>query len=113
MASTNSVTSFTLSFISFSIATIIALIWSIEWYQIAILDQIEGYPFGGEGPVPYYYKNKYTYATNALIWAAIFTCAMICSAFALCTKKQRLQYFSSAITLALLVRMICNGMIGT
>lgn len=113
MASTNSITSFTLSFISFSIATIIALICSNEWYQIAILDQIEGYPFGGEGPVPYYYKDKYTYATNALIWAVIFICAMVCSAYALYTKKQSLQNIFSAITLALLVGMICNGMIGT
>ena len=39
----------------------------IEWYTVGILDMSAGYPFGGEGPTPYYYRNVNLYSTVHLV----------------------------------------------
>jgi hypothetical protein len=43
-----------------------------EFYIVAIKKDTELYPFGGEGPVPYYYETAELYATVSLIYGIAF-----------------------------------------
>ena len=51
-----------------------------EYYTVAIRKEIEFYPFGGEGPVPYYYRTAELYSivnlTYGLIFGFIFSVAI-------------------------------------
>ena len=44
-----------------------------EFYIVAIKKETELYPFGGEGPVPYFYKSAELYAQVNLIYGIVFT----------------------------------------
>lgn len=43
-----------------------------EFYKIGVLKQIEFYPFGGEGPVPYYYRTAILYSYVNLTYGIAF-----------------------------------------
>src|SRR5438045_2452200 len=43
-----------------------------EYVTIRFLKQNEHYPFGQEGPVPWYYKNADTYANVNLFFGILF-----------------------------------------
>ncbi len=43
-----------------------------EFYKIGILKQTEFYPFGGEGPVPYYYRTAELYSYVNLTYGIVF-----------------------------------------
>lgn len=43
-----------------------------EFCKVGILNQTEFYPFGGEGPVPYYYQTAQLYSYINLIYGIIF-----------------------------------------
>ncbi|SFS81967.1 hypothetical protein [Lutibacter maritimus] len=45
-----------------------------EFYNVRIKKEIEFYPFGGEGPVPYFYKTAELYSNVNLTWGIIFLC---------------------------------------
>lgn len=51
---------------------ILSIIGLSEFYKIRILKETKLYPFGGEGPVPYFYKTAELYANVNLIWGIIF-----------------------------------------
>jgi hypothetical protein len=44
-----------------------------EWYIVGVARDIAGYPFGGEGPVPYYYKTPELYARWFGVKAKLYT----------------------------------------
>ena len=54
------------------IAGILAVIGLSEYYTVALKKNIENYPFGGEGPVPYYYKTAELYSCVNLSWGLVF-----------------------------------------
>ena len=43
-----------------------------EFYKIGIMKQTEFYPFGGEGPVPYYYRTAELYSYVNLTYGIAF-----------------------------------------
>ncbi|WP_179318011.1 hypothetical protein [Winogradskyella undariae] len=51
---------------------IFSLIGLIEFYKVGIKNQTESYPFGGEGPVPYYYKTAELYSNVNLTYGILF-----------------------------------------
>jgi hypothetical protein len=112
MSETNIKPSDILIWIGLALTTAVALVLYLDWYEVAIKQQIEGYPFGGEGPVPYYYKNQYVYATNRLTWAIVFSVSLLFLMYALFTRNQKLHYVSFALTVLLVLGLIVNGWIG-
>jgi hypothetical protein len=98
-----------------SIAILIAAIFTTflfgEWYELVIRHKSEGYPFGKEGPVPYYYKSPEAYSTNNLTWAIIFAIILTFSFFTLLQKNQRLKYYALGITIIAIISMYINGQI--
>ena len=43
-----------------------------EFYTVSIKKDTEFYPFGGEGPVPYYYRSAELYSNVNLTYGIIF-----------------------------------------
>ncbi len=43
-----------------------------EFYIIRVMKQTESYPFGGEGPVPYYYRTAELYSFVNLTYGVAF-----------------------------------------
>ena len=66
-----------LSLITILLSGLIAFINLREFYIIKMLDERENYPFGGEGPVPYYYKSSELYSKVVLVWGIIFLTILI------------------------------------
>lgn len=48
-----------------------------EFYKVGIKNDTKLYPFGGEGPVPYYYQTAELYSNVTLTWGIIFLCVFI------------------------------------
>ena len=49
-----------------------SLIGFSEYYKVGIKNETESYPFGGEGPVPYYYKTAELYSNVNLTYGIVF-----------------------------------------
>ena len=58
-----------------------------EYYTVAIKKETELYPFGGEGPVPYFYKSAELYAQVNLIYGIVFTIIILFGLWNWKTKK--------------------------
>ncbi len=82
--------------------------WS-EWYAVKVKGEILGYPFGGEGPTPYYYKTADLYANVNLTWGVVFLFAFLFSVFALIKRRDKLVLISSVFTLLLLLVFYIHG----
>lgn len=48
-----------------------------EFFTVGILKQTGGYPFGNEGPAPWYYKTATSYSTYCLAWSVLFLALLI------------------------------------
>lgn len=82
-----------------------------EWYVISILSRTAGYPIGGEGPIPYYYRTPELYALVSLVWGLLFTGVF---AFALLTmiKRSKTRMVAAfGTTVFLLAVMLVHGLI--
>ncbi|GAA4327850.1 hypothetical protein [Christiangramia aestuarii] len=66
-----------LSIVTILLSGLIAFINLREFYIVKILSETAKYPFGGEGPVPYYYKSSELYSKVVLIWGIIFITILI------------------------------------
>lgn len=105
-------TSLIVSIATICIATFFTISNLSEFYTVGILKQTMGYPFGSEGPVPYYYQTAELYSIVNLIWGLIFlttTFFAIKSAIKRETKKVLLIL---GITLFLYLIQYFHGQIG-
>lgn len=48
-----------------------------EYYIVSIKKEIELYPFGGEGPVPYFYGTAELYANVCLTYGLVFSALIL------------------------------------
>jgi hypothetical protein len=89
----------------------IAINW-IEYYTVGILKDINDYPFGGEGPVPYYYKSSELYAQINLTWGLIFSLNFILLVVSLIKGVSSFRTIMLIVTWILIVTKIMHGLIG-
>lgn len=80
-----------------------------EFVTIGLLKNTTDYPFGGEGPVPWYYKTDDLYAKVNLVFGLAFLLLLIAAFYTILRKKKMglLTVFLSSIFLILI--MIVNG----
>jgi hypothetical protein len=76
-----------------------------------ILNLTGEYPFGGEGPTPYYYRTAELYALVNLTWGILFVGTLIFSVVVMVMKRERI-FFAFTLTLLLLIAMFIHGQIG-
>ena len=80
-----------------------------EFVTIGILKQTSGYPFGGEGPVPWYYKTPKLYATVNLIFGLLFFSTFAFGCWTFLRGKKRLLLAALILTLLFILFQLLNG----
>ncbi len=77
-----------------------------EYYDVAIQNKIELYPFGGEGPVAglWQYESAKNYATYSLILGALWT--LITFSFIFTIIKRNTIFFRISIISAIMVYIL-------
>jgi hypothetical protein len=107
-----------LTFLTISILTILlsgllTIINLSEFYLIGILNKTDGYPFGGEGPTPYYYKTTGLYSTVNLIWGLIFLMTLLFTIRATIKGQRKNVFCFLGLTILLILGQFLHGQIGT
>jgi len=82
-----------------------------EWYIVGVARDITGYPFGGEGPVPYYYKTPELYSRINLVFGSVFLFLTLLSIWSLVKKRRRIGFLAFALIIATIAAMYVNGQI--
>ena len=106
------------TFWTFSILTIILCgIFSLmnlsEFYLIGILNQTDGYPFGGEGSTPYYYKSSRLYSIVNLIWGLLFLTTLLYATWRIIKGNRKNTFWLFGLTILLIIGQFFHGQIGT
>jgi len=83
-----------------------------EAYNIGILDQTGGYPFGGEGPTPYYYETAGLYAKVNLIWGLLFLGTLTYGIGTVFKGQRERTMWTFGLIVFLLIAMWIHGQIG-
>ena len=83
-----------------------------EWYFVKILGLTAEYPFGGEGPTPYYYKTAELYSTVNLIWGTLFLTVFLFTLWAIIKGQKKWTTISFVSTIILLIGLFIHGQIG-
>jgi hypothetical protein len=84
-----------------------------EFYLIGILNKTDGYPFGGEGPTPYYYKTAGLYSTVNLIWGLISLTTLLLAIWAIFKGQRKNVFWFLGLTILLILGQFLHGQIGT
>ncbi|WP_460538538.1 hypothetical protein [Echinicola sediminis] len=83
-----------------------------EWHIVKIQGRAAEYPFGGEGPTPYYYKTAELYSHVKLIWGFIFLIVFLFSIWAVLKRKRKLTMVLFGLTLYFILVLFIQGRIG-
>ncbi len=84
-----------------------------EFYLIGILNNTDGYPFGGEGPTPYYYKIAGLYSTVNLIWGLIFLSTLLLAIRTIIKGQRKNAFWFLSLTFLLILGQFLHGQIRT
>ena len=82
-----------------------------EGYIVGVIRDITGYPFGGEGPVPYYYKTPELYARVNVVFGGVFLCLTLLSIWSLVKNRRFMGFLAFAMIIATIAVMYINGQI--
>lgn len=80
-----------------------------EFVTIGLLKQTANYPFGGEGPVPWYYKTADLYAKVNLAFGLGFLTAFIVGIWTTFKRNKMGLFIALLSTIFLIVIMFVNG----
>jgi hypothetical protein len=93
------------------IGAVMASVNLSEWYRVGVIGNIAGYPFVGEGPVPYFYKTPQLYSMVCAIFGSIWFCLSCLSIWSLLKRKRRMGLIASAMIMAAILIEFVNGQI--
>jgi hypothetical protein len=80
-----------------------------EFLSVGILQKTSGYPFGGEGPTPWYYKTPQLYVRVNLIFGLLFFSVLIASCWTFIKVKKLPLFVTLIVTLLFILLQILNG----
>jgi len=80
-----------------------------EFVTIGLLKKTGGYPFGGEGPVPWYYKSADLYAKVNLFFGLLFLTTLLVALWITLKKKKMGLFITFLLTIFLIAIMYVNG----
>jgi hypothetical protein len=103
---------FTAGTVTILVTFFFALMNLNEWYRVAIMNDHAGYPFGGEGPLPYYYKTASLYATVTFIWGALFLANLGYAMWSTRDDRRRAMMIGFVVSILLISIMFIHGRIG-
>lgn len=71
------------------------------------------YPFGVDGPTPYYYKTAEMYSTVNLIWGIVFLSVLLFTSWTKIKGQKKWTVVSFGSIIILLLGLFIHGQIGT
>ena len=80
-----------------------------EWFSVSVLHMTGSYPFGGEGPTPYYYRTADLYSTVMLVWGILFLMPLSYGIWTIIKGQRARTILTLGLTLLLLVVMYIHG----
>ena len=95
-----------LAFVTLFLSGSITIINFNEFIMIGLLKKTEGYPFGGEGPVPWHYQTAELYAKFSLIFGILFLLTFLTSLWATFRVRKKELIITFLFTLFLIFVMI-------
>jgi hypothetical protein len=98
-----------LALLSILLNGLLAWLSLAEWYAVKIQGHTAGYPFGGEGPVPYYYKSADLYATVNLVWGILFLAAFTFGIWILIRRNRKSVLLATGITILMWIIYYLHG----
>lgn len=82
-----------------------------EFYLIGVLNKTDSYPFGGEGPTPYYYKTAELYSTVNLIWGLLFLITLLLTIWTSIKGQRKNIFLFLGLTVLLILGQFLHGQI--
>ena len=89
--------------ITLLVSGFVFIISTYEFIQVGLLNKTSGYPFGGEGPTPWYYISPETYANYNLAISIIYLLLLITAIIMMRKKNKMILYLILGITVVLTV----------
>ena len=83
-----------------------------EWYNVSIMQNVDDYPFGTEGPSPYYYQAASLYATVMFTWGSVFLANMLFILWTMLKGQRKATMIGVLFSMVLLLIMFIHGQIG-
>jgi hypothetical protein len=80
-----------------------------EFIQVGVLNNTEGYPFGGEGPTPWNYKKKELYFTVTFLFSLLFSTALFFTLWTFIKNKKAGFFITLMLTLFLIFIQLITG----
>ncbi|RYF83238.1 MAG: hypothetical protein EON98_10525 [Chitinophagaceae bacterium] len=80
-----------------------------EFVTVGVLKQTSGYPFGGEGPTPWFYKSAQLYATVNLVFGLLYLLSLAIGVWAFIRVKKNVLIFCFSVSLFLILLQLLTG----
>ena len=80
-----------------------------EFIQVGVLNNTEGYPFGGEGPTPWHYKTKELYSTVTFFFSLLFSTALFFTLWTFIKNKKTGLIITFMLTFFLIIIQLITG----
>ena len=99
--------------ICFWTSTLLSLLFATvnltEFINVEILKQAKNYPFGGEGPTPWYYLTSDLYAIVCLVFGLLFMTTFLLTIRENKKKRSKVLLTLFLITIILIITQYLNG----
>jgi len=80
-----------------------------EFVSVGIFKKTSGYPFGGEGPTPWFYKSAQLYATVNLIFGVLFLILFSIGTWSFVRLNRKALLISFSLSMLLIVMQLLTG----
>jgi len=90
---------------------LLALINLSEWDHVKVKGNVSDYPFGGEGPTPFYYETAELYTSVCLFWGIVFLLLFCISALLSIKKLSTLTWLAFGLTVFSLLLYLIQSQI--
>lgn len=94
------------------LAGLFAFVNLSEFVAVGVLKQTNGYPFGREGPTPWFYKSAKLYATVNLVFGLLFLLSLAIGIWSIIRVKKNLLVICFSVSLFLFLLQLITGQSG-
>jgi glycopeptide antibiotics resistance protein len=91
------------------LAGLFAFVNLSEFVTVGVLKQTSGYPFGGEGPTPWFYKSAQLYATVNLVFGLLFLLPLATGVWSFLRFKKKVLIICFGLSLFLILLQLLTG----
>jgi hypothetical protein len=98
-----------LSIFALSLSGLFAFLNLTEFVKVGLFKQTAEYPFGTEGPTPYYYESPELYSKVCLVYGLVFFITFVATIWSVFKRKKQVLFVLSIASVFLVLSMIVSG----